>query len=49
MGVESIITEQGEIEFSLIGIGKPILFIHGGHSNCLETLCHKGFDLHQYQ
>ena len=23
--------------------------MHGGHSNCHETLCHKGFDLEKFQ
>ncbi len=29
----------------LLGEGMPVLFLHDGHSNCNETLCHKGFDL----
>jgi len=37
-------TRLGIIEFSSIGKGESILFIHGGHSNCHETLCHKGID-----
>jgi pimeloyl-ACP methyl ester carboxylesterase len=40
-----ITTKRGVIEFSIRGMGKPILFVHGGHSNCNETLCYKGFDL----
>ncbi len=42
-------TRLGEIEYSSIGKGIPVLFIHGGHSNCKETLCHKGFDKEKYQ
>lgn len=42
-------TKLGDIEFSSIGKGSPIVFIHGGHSNCKETLCHKGFDLEKFQ
>lgn len=42
-------TRLGDIEFKLIGKGTPVLFVHGGHSNCNETLCHKGFDLEKYQ
>ena len=39
----------GDIEFKLIGKGTPVLFVHGGHSNCNETLCHKGFDLEKFK
>lgn len=42
-------TKLGEIEFRSIGKGTPILFVHGGHSNCNETLSHKGFDTEQFQ
>lgn len=41
-------TKSGEIEFRSTGKGTPILFIHGGHSNCNETLSHKGFDTEQF-
>lgn len=37
-------TPLGAIECSLTGAGKPVLFLHGGHSNSRETLWHKGFD-----
>lgn len=42
-------TKLGIIEYKSIGKGIPILFVHGGHSNCNETLCHKGFDLDKFQ
>lgn len=42
-------TKFGEIEYNSIGKGIPIIFVHGGHSNCNETLCHKGFDLEKFQ
>lgn len=42
-------TSRGYIEYSSVGTGRPILFIHGGHSNCNETLCHKGLDSGKYQ
>lgn len=42
-------TKLGSVEYSSIGKGVPVLFVHGGHSNCNETLCHKGFDLQKYQ
>lgn len=42
-------TEKGMIECSVSGKGETILFIHGGHSNCEETIFHKGFDLKKYQ
>ena len=37
-------TAKGKIEYSLLGQGKPILFIHGGHINCRETIFQKGLD-----
>ncbi|MBS9462069.1 alpha/beta hydrolase [Flagellimonas sp. 389] len=37
-------TKIGTIEYSDLGTGEPILFLHGGHGNCNETLWHKGFD-----
>lgn len=42
-------TKYGYIEYCIEGKGSPIVFIHGGHSNCYETLCHKGFDLNRFQ
>ncbi len=49
MNSKLINTNLGTIEYTLIGKGTPILFLHGGHSNCNETLCHKGFDLEKFQ
>lgn len=48
MTLQIIDTKNGTIEFSLTGIGIPILFVHGGHGNCNETLFHKGFDLNNF-
>ena len=42
-------TPLGTIEYSVVGRGKPLLFLHGGHSNCRETLFHKGFDPNDFQ
>ena len=42
-------TSFGDIEYRSIGKGIPVVFIHGGHSNCYETLSHKGFDLSKFQ
>lgn len=42
-------TRLGEIEYNSVGKGIPVLFVHGGHSNCNETLSHKGFDLEKFQ
>lgn len=33
---------HGQIEYSIYGKGKPVVFIHGGHSNSKELLAHKG-------
>ena len=42
-------TTAGSIECSFAGSGKALLFLHGGHSNCHETLFHKGFDLNSFK
>lgn len=48
MKTQIINTNKGTIEFSLNGIGIPILFVHGGHSSCNEALFHKGFDTKRF-
>ena len=49
MNSKVINTKFGEIEYSTIGTGTPILFIYGGHTNSKTRLCHKEFDLEKYQ
>ncbi len=49
MSCKIINTRLGEIEYRSVGKGIQILFVHGGHSNCNEILCHKGFDLEKFQ
>ena len=44
MAISVIETPKGKIEYSLRGMGKPILIIHGGHVNCRETIFQKGLD-----
>lgn len=46
---EIIETALGKIEYSRKGQGVPVVFIHGGHSNCNETLFQQGYDLQKYQ
>lgn len=46
---ENMITDLGPVEYSIIGEGTPVLFFHGGHSNCRETLFQEGWDLNQYK
>lgn len=41
-------TAKGKIEFTSVGSGLPILFVHGGHGNCNETLFHKGYDTNRF-
>ncbi len=41
-------TDLGQIEYSIRGKGIPVVFFHGGHSNCKETLFQKGWDLSKY-
>ena len=42
-------TSVGKIEYTDVGQGQVIVFLHGGHSNCFETISHKGFDLTKYR
>ncbi len=49
MKIETIKTDKGYIQYSIVGKGTPVLFLHGGHSNCREKLFHKGFDTRKYQ
>jgi len=49
MNGKVINTSLGDIEVCSVGKGIPIIFVHGGHSNCDETICHKGFDLEKFQ
>ena len=49
MDTKIINTKLGEIEYSITGNGKAVLFIPGGHTNCNVTLWHKGFDLKKFQ
>jgi pimeloyl-ACP methyl ester carboxylesterase len=37
-------TAKGKIEYSLLGQGKPIVFVHGGHVNSQETIFQKGLN-----
>lgn len=34
-------TNNGSIEYSILGIGEPVLVFHGGHSNCQEEFGYK--------
>ncbi len=49
MEIEIIDTDKGQVEYSIVGKGTVVLFLHGGHSNCRETLFRKGFDTNKYQ
>jgi pimeloyl-ACP methyl ester carboxylesterase len=42
-------TPKGTIEFNVTGTGTPVLFVHGGHSNCEEELFLKGYDPARFQ
>ncbi len=42
-------TNNGFVEYCMIGEGKPIVFIHGGHSNCNESIYYKGLDQNQFR
>lgn len=49
MKIQLIQTSHGPVEYSGSGSGAPVLFLHGGHSNCRETLFHKGLDLEKFR
>lgn len=49
MGAKMIHTKLGWVEYSIVGEGTPVLFVHGGHSNSRDTLFHKGWDKKKYQ
>ena len=40
---------MGSVEYTRYGKGEPVLFFHGGHSNCLDRLAHLGFDPLAYE
>lgn len=44
MTTSQIETSQGKVEYTLLGNGRPILIVVGGHTNCKETIFHKGLD-----
>jgi pimeloyl-ACP methyl ester carboxylesterase len=41
-------TANGNIEYSLLGKGKTILIVHGGHVDCRETIFQKGLDPNKF-
>jgi pimeloyl-ACP methyl ester carboxylesterase len=41
-------TLKGKIEYTLLGKGRPVLIIVGGHTNCKETIFHKGLDSNKF-
>jgi len=48
MTPQLINTSKGKIEYTITGQGIPILFVHGGHVNCRETIFRKGLDLNKF-
>ncbi len=48
MGTSVVDTAKGKIEVRVEGQGYPILFIHGGHVDCRETIFQKGLDPDKY-
>lgn len=44
MDLHNIHTAAGPVEYTDIGAGLPVLFLHGGHANARDTLAHKGLD-----
>lgn len=48
MTTSIIETVKGKIEYSMLGQGKVILIVHGGHVNCKETIFQKGLDTNKF-
>jgi pimeloyl-ACP methyl ester carboxylesterase len=48
MTTSIIDTVKGKIEYSMVGEGKAILIVHGGHVNCKETIFQKGLDVNKF-
>jgi len=48
MTTSQIETSKGVIEYTLLGNGKPMLIVVGGHTNCKETIFHKGLDPNKF-
>ncbi len=48
MTTSQIETSKGEIEYTMLGNGKPMLIVVGGHTNCKETIFHKGLDANKF-
>ncbi len=42
-------TYEGAVEYTDHGTGRPVLFLHGGHSNCHEYLATRNFDTSRYR
>lgn len=49
MEIKIVLMNKGQVVYSIVGKGKPVLFLHGGHSSCKESLFHKGFDPTKFQ
>lgn len=48
MTSSQIETAKGKIEYTILGRGIPILIVVGGHTNCKETIFHKGLDPNKF-
>ncbi len=44
MITSQIETSKGKVEFTTLGEGRAMLIVVGGHTNCKETIFHKGLD-----
>jgi pimeloyl-ACP methyl ester carboxylesterase len=44
MTTSQIETSKGKVEYTFFGNGRPMLIVVGGHTNCKETIFHKGLD-----
>jgi pimeloyl-ACP methyl ester carboxylesterase len=48
MTTSIIETAKGKIEYSMLGQGRILLIVHGGHVSCHETIFQKGLDSNKF-
>jgi pimeloyl-ACP methyl ester carboxylesterase len=41
-------TSKGKVEYTILGNGRPVLIVVGGHTNCKESIFHKGLDTNKF-
>ena len=49
MTTSQIETSKGKVEYTLLGNGRPMLIVVGGHTNCKEPIFHKGLNPEKFR